>query len=266
MKLQVLLSAMYLDGYDYINSLHISGDCLVINQCDNNCTEHIPEGFRTITYIETTERGLSKSRNMAIENATADICILCDNDVEYVENYESLIGSAFRDYPDADIIIFFIKRKEKPTPNYSSIRNMNYLSVMKIFSPEIAFRRQIIKEKQIKFHELFGAGAHYYMGEENIFLYDCLRAGLKIKYIPVKIAELRETQSTWFTGYEEHFFVSRGANYCAMTKGFSWFLILQFAIRKKALYAEKASVWKAIRLMLKGRKEYIVLCKEKQTR
>jgi len=266
MKFQVLLSAMYLEGYDYINSLHISSDCLVVNQCESNHKEVISEKTRVITYIETTERGLSKSRNMAIENADADVCILCDNDVEYVENYESLICDAFHNYPDADIIIFYIKRKEKPKPNYKTIRSMNYLSVMKIFSPEIAFRRQIIEEKQIRFHELFGAGAHYYMGEENIFLYDCLRAGLNIKYIPVKIAELRETQSTWFTGYDEHFFVSRGANYCAMTRNLSLFLIVQFAIRKRGLYSEKVSMWKAISLMLKGRKEYIVLCKEKLTR
>ena len=82
MKLQVLLSAMFLEGYEYINSLHISGNCLVVNQCDRESYDDIIEETRAVRYIETMERGLSKSRNMAIQNADAEVCILCDNDVD----------------------------------------------------------------------------------------------------------------------------------------------------------------------------------------
>ena len=257
MKLQVLLSAMYLDGYEYIDSLHIQGDCVVINQCDHEADTVIQDERRTVHYIETTERGLSKSRNMAIRNADAEVCILCDNDVEYDEGYETLICDAFHKYPEADVIVFYIKRKEKPQPNYPTERRMNYLSVMKIFSPEIAFRREAVNRMGIHFHESFGAGARYYMGEENIFLYDCLRAGLKIQYMPIRIATLRETQSTWFTGYEDHFFVSRGANYTAMTRKFCILLMLQFAVRKRGEYQKDQTMFRAIRLMLQGRRAYL---------
>ena len=137
-KLQVLLSAMFLEGYEYINSLQISGDCLVVNQCERESSDVIIEKTRTVKYIETTERGLSKSRNMAIRNADADVCILCDNDVEYVEDYEKLICDAFDSRPDADIIVFYIKRKEKPVPNFPKEKRMGYFSVLKIFSPENA--------------------------------------------------------------------------------------------------------------------------------
>ena len=95
------------------------------------------------------------------------------------------------------------------------------------------------------------------MGEENIFLYDALKKGKKIYYVPIKIAELKEVESTWFAGYDEVFFISRGANYCAMSRFFSHFLILQFALRKKELYIEKMSTAKAIKYMYKGRKEYL---------
>lgn len=134
---------------------------------------------------------------------------------------------------------------------------MDYLSVLKIFSPEVAFRRESICSRGIQFDESFGAGAKYYMGEENLFLYDCLRAGLEIIYMPVQIATLRETESTWFQGYEDRFFISRGANYCAMTKKYCIFLMLQFAIRKRRLYRQDQSVSQAIKLMLRGRREYL---------
>lgn len=260
-KLQVLLSVLNMDSLDYIDSLKITGDAVVINQCDDTSEERIIRrsvngSDQAVKYVKTRDRGLSKSRNMAIHEAEADICILCDNDVVYVDNYEELILAEFEKRPDADIIVFYIKRKEKPVPNYASERKMDYLSVLKIFSPEIAFRRERISD--ISFDEDFGAGSgKYIMGEENIFLYDALKKGKHIYYVPVKIAELKEVESTWFSDYDERFFLSRGANYAAMSAFWSHALILQFAIRKKSLYSEKLTTIKAIKCMYAGRREYL---------
>lgn len=267
MKFQVLLSAMFLENESYVDSLHITSDAVVINQCDRasekKCRRESSIGTeQEITYIETRERGLSKSRNMAIAQSDADVCILCDNDVEYVEDYEQLICNAFESRPDADIIVFYIKRKEKPEPNFPKEKRMGYYSVLKIFSPEIAFRRNSVLDTP--FNEWFGAGAHYILGEENIFLYDCLRKKKRIYYLPIQIASLREEESTWFKGYDEKFFVSRGANYCAMSRTGSLFLILQFAFRKRVLYQGELTMKKALCYMLKGRREYIEIGKKNQ--
>lgn len=260
MTLQVLLSAMFLQDENYIDSLNICSDCVVINQCDASSSRKIiHRGIdgqnHNVTYIESTARGLSKSRNLAISNAEADVCILCDNDVEYVEGYEKLILDQFEANPDADIIVFYIKRPEKPEPNYPDIRRMDYMSVLKIFSPEIAFRKDSISD--IRFNEMFGAGAKYYMGEENIFLYDCLKAGKKIIYAPIMIAKLRDEESTWFKGFDRNFFIARGANYGAMSKWFSHVLIWQFALRKRALYGDNLTTLEALKTMYKGRKLYL---------
>lgn len=261
LSFQVLLSAMHLKDESYIDGLNITGDAVIINQCDEISEEEITReslngNSQKVTYICTKDRGLSKSRNLAIDKANADICILCDNDVVYEADYEKKIVSAFEKYTDADIIVFYIKRKEKPVPNFDTEKRMGYLSVLKIFSPEIAFKRESIKD--IRFNEDFGAGSNkYIMGEENIFLYDALKKKKKIYYVPVQIAELKEVESTWFAGYDERFFVSRGANFTAMSKLFSILLILQFALRKTGLYKDKMSIVQAIKFMLKGRKEYI---------
>lgn len=265
-KLQVLLSAMNLEDEKYIDNLKITGDTVVINQCNHEDSQtinrtNIEGNTHCIKYICSTERGLSRSRNMAIDNADADICILCDNDVVYEADYKEKIISAFERFKDADAIVFYIKRKEKPVPNFPKEKRMGYLSVLKIFSPEIAFRRKSVEN--IRFNESFGAGSgKYIMGEENLFLYDLLKAHKKIYYVPVKIAELTEVESTWFDGYDEKFFVSRGANYGAMTKTLSLLLILQFAIRKRSLYSDTMTMHKAVCYMLKGRKQYIVESKK----
>lgn len=260
MEFQVLLSAMGLSDESYLDTLNVKSDAVIINQCDRTSRKEaeriVDDKITHVTYIESTQRGLSKSRNMAIRNAKADICILCDNDVEYADGYEEMILKEFKNHPEADLIVFYIKRKEKQKPNYPKERYMGYLSVMKIFSPEIAFRRKAVKD--ITFDERFGAGSgKYLMGEENIFLYNCLKSHKKILYVPVKIAELREEESTWFKGYNDKFFISRGAGYTAMSKGLSHFLIWQFAIRKIKLYRKDMSLFKAVKYMYRGRKEYL---------
>lgn len=258
MEPEVLLSAMYLEDENYIDTLNIHTDCVVINQCDREGSRKVirncENGEISVTYVETKERGLSRSRNEAIGRASGDVCILCDNDVEYVKDYDLMIRNAFFEHDDADIIVFFIKRPEREHPIFDKPRRMGYLSVLKIFSPEIAFRRNSVKD--IAFNEMFGAGAKYYMGEENLFLYECLRKHKKIVYVPKMIAMVRNEESTWFKGYDREFFVSRGANYAAMSRLFSWVLILQFALRKRNLYVKNMGMWEAVAEMFKGRREY----------
>ena len=259
---EVLLSAMYLDNEEYIDTLNIHTDCVVINQCDSECIRKsrrtYPAGDANVTYVETKERGLSKSRNMAIGYAQGSECILCDNDVEYVADYDTIINDAFARHPDADVLVFFIKRPERSRPVFDTEKRMGYLSVLKIFSPEMAIRPDRIKG--ISFNELFGAGAKYFMGEENLFLYDCLKAHKKIVYIPKMIASVREEDSTWFKGYNKEFFISRGANYAAMSRWFSIVLILQFAVRKRKLFTGDTGMLEAVSVMFKGRREYLGGC------
>lgn len=260
MEFQILLSAMHLKDESYLDTLNVKSNAVIINQCDRTSRKEVEreiDGKTTkVTYIESTQRGLSRSRNMAVRNATADICILCDNDVEYVDGYEELILKEFREHPEADVIVYYVRRKEKPEPNYLTKRWMGYLSVLKIFSPEIAFRRKSVQN--ITFNEAFGAGSgRYLMGEENIFLYNCLKQHKKILYVPTMIAQLREEESTWFKGYDKQFFISRGAGYAAMSRSGSIPLIWQFALRKRNLYRKDMRMIQALVYMHRGRKEYL---------
>lgn len=260
MTFQVLVSAMHLADYSLIDELNITSDVVLINQCDRQervcVAKEDDRTGRSVLFLSNTERGLSKSRNLAIREASSDLCIFCDNDVVYEEGYERTIVSAFEDNPDADIIVFFIERPERGQPIFDRVRPLGYKGAMKIFSPEIAFRRDSLYKYSLKMNESFGAGAEYGMGEENIFLFEALEKGMKVIYVPVKIAHLMETQSTWFKGYTDKFFVDRGAGYYAMSKRWYLLLILQFAIRKRKLYRADNSFFNCISCMLKGAKEY----------
>jgi len=260
MKLQVLVSTMYQKDYSLLEKMNINSDAIVINQCDEISNDEIQHSGRKVKWFNVSERGLSKSRNMALEHATGNICVLADDDLEYIENYSDLIIEQFNLHPEADIITFQIEGIEKKFKNYhKKSKKLNYLTSMKISSVEIAFRLEKIKKSDIKFDEEFGAGSKYIMGEENLFLANCIKNGLKIVYVPLKIADLHVCESTWFNGYNKDYFISKGAVFTAMSKSLSLLYIFQFALRKYNLYKKETSLLNAVKYMLRGRIEYLEL-------
>ncbi len=258
MKLEVLISTMNQSDYSLIEKMNISSNAVVINQCNHNSQVEVQQNTYKIKWLNRFERGLSKSRNIAIKNSEADICMISDDDLIYVDDYSEKVKTQFQKYPDADIITFQVEGIEEKFKDYhSEMRTLNYLTSMKVASVEIAFKRESIIRNNIKFDENFGAGAQYQMGEENIFLTQCLKKSLKILYVPVKIADLHIGESSWFKGYNCEFFISKGAQFTAMSSLLSIPYILQFALRKHKLFTSETDIISAIRLMCKGRKLYL---------
>lgn len=267
-KVTVLLSAMFLADYHYIEQLNIKNDVVIINQGDRDDffeTQVLTNGVKQrVVFDSNSDRGLSKSRNRAIAAADtgdfSDICIFCDNDCVYEEGALDQLAAYFQENPEVDICVSFIERPERKEPVFTKKRPLGYYGAMKIFSPEIAFRRSSLIKHNLKMNEYFGAGARYGMGEENIFLFEAIGKGLRVDYLPLKIAHLLDTESTWFKGYNEKFFVDRGAGYMAMSRRWWWLLCIQFAVRKRGLYASDMGMLQAILAMRKGALEYADIC------
>ena len=62
MRLQVLLSAMFLEDESYIDTLNITTDAVVINQCDNESCKCVKrpcgnDREQTVTYVDLIEMG-----------------------------------------------------------------------------------------------------------------------------------------------------------------------------------------------------------------
>ncbi len=254
----VLLSVMGADPEEILCKLNITGPSVVIDQCDRNERENIPD--KKCLYVRTTGRGLSRSRNAAMDEAEAlgaELCIFCDNDVLYRDDYEEVIDKAFERNPDSDILVFFVERPERHKPIFDREKRLDRLHSMKVFSPEVAFRLSSLRRAHLKLDTLFGAGSKYKMGEENIFLFDAAAAGLKITYVPIRIAHTLENESTWFKGYTKEFFMDRGAGYFRMSPRLFPFLALQFALRKRKLYRGTTGFFEALGAMNEGKKEYL---------
>lgn len=260
MSVQVLVSTINQQKGDYslLERLNIQSEAVIVNQCDREKIQVMEYKGNTITWIDTMERGLSRSRNMAIRNADAEICLLADDDEILMSGYPQIIENAFCENKEASVVRFRVKGIEKELKKYSSRKQkMGFLKSMKISSVEVAFRRKAIVDNKLEFESLLGTGAEFNHGEENVFMFDCLKKGLEIVYVPITIANVHIGKSSWFQGYNEEYFISSGASYAAMSHSFSWILILQFAVRRYGLYRKEMSFFGAIQHMCAGRKKYL---------
>lgn len=169
---------------------------------------------KDVRYIKSNERGLSKNRNVSLLKALGEICIISDDDVSYEKEYLNNIFKAFKKNSDADIITFKVKTKPsepkfKKYPNFAFKHNLR--TIFQVSSIEIAFRLKSIKKVNLKFDENFGLGAKFYYGEENIFLVDALKKGLKIKYIPYHVVNHSYERSGTSFKYKNEDIITFGA-------------------------------------------------------
>lgn len=138
--------------------------------------------------ISTNTKGLSVNRNIALSHASAPLLMIADDDETFSEEGLRNVMESFRDFPEADLIAFRYDSKTAPkTYPVEGYSLKNRAKGHYISSIELCFRNESVKGK-IWFNENFGIGATFPSGEEDIFLQDCLDAGLNCRYEPKTIA------------------------------------------------------------------------------
>ena len=123
-------------------------------------------------------------------------------------------------------------------------------------SCNIAFRRESIINKNIKFNTDFGPNAKWGNGSDTIFIRDILNNKLKIYSSPVNLGTVYHRSSTWFKGHNEKFFFNKGALFTAINKKFRKILLLQYLLRHRDVFKELGFL-KAYKSMKKGSNDYL---------
>lgn len=257
MSLEVLISCMHEKDCSIVSRTNVQTDVVVVNQCDKDLVEEYTFVNKKnkeckAKFIHTRERGLSRSRNMALRNATAELCLICDDDEELVDDYETIIEEAFQNSKQADIIAFNITRpRRKP---FKTIDILSYFEALKVSSVHITFRRNRVLEKNIQFDVLLGSGSGNGGGEDTRFMRDCKDNKLSIWSNPSYIGTLKNTgESLWFKGYDEKFFVDSGwSTRRVFGDCFSVFKLLHFAIIHWKEYKNNVGFFNAIKCSFVG--------------
>ncbi len=215
-RVQVLVTTMHQTGFDKYAEMNLSTDAVIANQTDCNAYEETEINGHRVQLVSTESRGLSRNRNIALAHTwgDAEYILFADDDLVFNDDYETAILDEFAAHPEAEAIKFNLhdlsatrkiamKRIEKF--ERAKRRTMSASGVC-----GLAVRKNILKKHGLCFHENFGTGTENFCGEDTIFLMEMFRKKISLYRSPVDIAGIDQTESTWFQGHNEEYFVVVG--------------------------------------------------------
>jgi glycosyltransferase involved in cell wall biosynthesis len=191
---EILLATMNRNSLDFLIPMfpfsHFSNfSIVIINQ--TQIGNDLVSTFPSIRVINSYEKGLSKSRNLALENAKGKILLIADDDEVFLENFDSKMVEAYNKYPNSASITFEIEKehgfKYRKYPVKETFLS-NYLALFNCLSIEISLNKAVFNKLNISFDENFGLGSTFNMGEEAIFLVDIYNKKQQILFYPEVIA------------------------------------------------------------------------------
>jgi hypothetical protein len=213
---------------------------LVINQCttiDPPPPLHQP-GLRMLS---VRERGVGKSRNRLLEHARGKLLAFCDDDTELIPGGLDVLRRGFAANPHAGIVTFqFLERETgRPFKRYPAHGfEHGPLSIASVSAVEIALRRE--RAGHIRFDDRFGVGSKLLSGEENIWLRDALRAGVRASYFPEAYCD-HPGLSSGYRPWTEDMAYAKGAMLKRMYPALWPALTLGFCVAKYPLYRASLS-------------------------
>lgn len=260
-SIEIVMSCLFFEEEHILSNLllkNVQTDILIINQCNETLYKEIffldNKGQRhKARILSIKQRGLSQSRNLAIDYAEGDILLLADDDEVFVDSYSEIVSNAYHHDTEADVILFDIESNRSNKHLSDKEMKIGYIDAMRASSQQISFRRLSIKGKGVRFDVTMGAGTGNGGGEENKFLFDCLKKRLSVKYFPKLIAFVEHSSSTWFSGYTKEYFVNRGYSSKKLLGIFLGMLyIVEWSIAKYHLYKNDMTLMESVIYQMKG--------------
>jgi glycosyltransferase involved in cell wall biosynthesis len=189
--LEIMISTMNRSDLSFLGKMLPNMDLslysiLIINQTKlNQDLVSTTEGIRV---VNSREFGLSKSRNIAIENAIGDILAIADDDIEYLPDFDKTILQAYKKYDQASLISFqFLDENDQFQKNYPKSEGYTTSTKRPLSSVEMTFKRKNVREKGIRMNENFGLGTSFPSAEEQIFKDSLLKHGLRVAFCAMPI-------------------------------------------------------------------------------
>lgn len=251
MTLEVLLSTMNLNTSD-LDKMNIHIPCIVINQCGRQGYRE----YKNFKIYDTNEKGVSKSRNMAIEKSSADILLFADNDCVYNDNFDKIIIDFYQKH-NADMVFFNMNIYDNSIKQDKKIKKIHFYNYQKYGACRTSFKRISVLQNNIKLCNFFGGNSLYSHGEDTIFIHDFIK-NKQVLYTSNKyIGIIKENVngSTWFKGYTDKFFFDKGALFSALSPNFKYFQCIQYLIRHRETLKNRKFI-KTLLIMFEGVKDY----------
>jgi glycosyltransferase involved in cell wall biosynthesis len=260
--IEILVATMHRNSLDFLALMfpmcHFSKfNIVVINQ--TSAENILSSEYPTVKVINSFERGLSKSRNLALENATAQLCVITDDDVTFTDGFHDNILMAFNNNPSAALIAFRAEKSEgilyKKYPQ-QRVEVESLSQRLNIMSIEMVLNRTMINGNNITFNKNFGLGANFLMGEEAIFINDINKKKLLMIMEPRVIVRHNSIDTHARVTPQENYYV-QGALFTSILKNNYFVLILlKLAHEIKHSKIKFYEIPDAVRAAIKGRRAF----------
>lgn len=214
-KLTVLVTTMHQTDLEIYKRMNLQTDAVIGNQAADNWERAEIIDGHGVKMVTTDKRGTSLNRNTAMANAdpTAEYVMFSDDDLCFYDGYEQMVLEAFAALPDADAIKFNIRSVSDRKLSMASIATA-HRATRREAGPwgvwGLAIRGEVLRQSGIAFDQRFGPGTPNYCGEDSIFVQEMFKKGWKVYTHPAVIADIDQTESSWFEGYGEKYFTVNG--------------------------------------------------------
>lgn len=251
---EILISTMNRDSLDFLVPmfpfLHFSNfQILIINQTQTE--KELISIYSNIRVINSSEKGLSKSRNLALANAVGKILVIADDDVVYQQGFIAKIVKAYNQFPEAAAINFCAVKSDgslmKKYPDHSKT-NLNAFDIFNTSSIEMTLNRSLLDKTKIRFDENFGLGGVFEMGEEAIFLFDLKNEKQQLVFEPEIIVKHREPTSSNKKNITEKYYIQGALCTRIFKSNYIYWIFVKFFFdlkQHKLRFAELKSVLKS---------------------
>lgn len=214
---EILISTMYKTDLNFLDRIFSKNDIndfnlIIVNQTDQN--RLLSTDRFNVKVINSFERGSPASRNLAIKHATAEVCLMADDDIIYLPNLKQHIEAAYQNHPEAAMISFqAIDETQKLYTDYFPAGIHNKSSLKKIYTWVISFKREVFKANQIYFNHYFGVGSVFKGETEYVFLRSAFDQGLKMVHVAETIVQHPNENSGKMMGSDNSLFARSALAY-----------------------------------------------------
>lgn len=260
--IEILISTMNQNSLDFLVPMfpfiHFSNfQILIVNQTQNG--SKLTSNFSNIRVINSSEKGLSKSRNLALENATGKILLISDDDVVFQKGFVEKIIDAYQKYPNAAIIKFCALKPNSKPLNKDAVNSKSSLSIFDILNTtsfEITLNKFHVDFEKHKFDENFGLGGMFEMGEEAIFLSDLKKDGKQLVFEPQIIVAHNTLTSSDKKDVLEKYFISGAMFSRIFRKKYIFWIFLKMFFDLKQKKIKMNNLKTIFRSAIKGHKMF----------
>jgi glycosyltransferase involved in cell wall biosynthesis len=194
--------------------------------------------------------GLSRSRNAALDLARGEVLLVADDDVTHLPGAYVGIRAFFAENPGVSLLAGQSFDPEgRPRKRFAPRpRRLRRWNAGGISSHELAVRLAPVRAKGLRFDEVFGAGAGTaaFLGEEYIFVADCLQAGLRGAYLPLPVT-VHPAESSGFIWVGAAQARARAAVIARVFGPAAGPMRLAFALKNRRRFGSRRDLWAFLR-------------------